>query len=224
MPLRLLLTSCFLITLLPDLTAAPMLYRVSMKIGGNIGTEQPIPEGAQLEITYQWDPASLAPFDSGPPSGLSSLWPLSNTTVSMKLSGTTAHDGVYPGELNLVVPNGWLHLNRTQGYDAIDLPRIRIPIGDEVISVNGFFARFSTSFFEGPGTIYPKPFLSSEATWDLPLLGNPRTSIYPIDISGFAMIVPEPTAISLAASSALITASRCRRRERHIMESRTPHR
>lgn len=185
-------------------SAAPLTYRVNMTAPAN---GHPILSGAGIEMTITWDPAGLTPlFDNGSlvDGTWTTTWSATNTVASMKITGTPAHNGIYPGAPSSIT-EGWFHYNNAPARgDALQFPRLDFPFDIGKISILGLEARFADTFNQSLSTIFPKPFSNSETTWVAPnfLTPNPASRDRATDLSGFAAVVPEPSSI-VAACGAL---------------------
>lgn len=194
-------------------SAAPIMYRVNMGVPAN---SDPKLTGGQLELTLSWDHEGLTPLsDDGSivDERWTTSWPVTNTTASIKITGTPAHNGVYPGAPSSTDAS-WIYYNNSQIFgDALQYPRLEFPFVGGTITVLGVQARFPNEFFQNLSTITPKSFAGNELTLlgGVLLTGEPPVRGAAMNVSGFAVAVPEPSTL-VTGTLALAGVAALRRR------------
>jgi hypothetical protein len=174
--------------------------------------------GAKLDLTITWDHEGLTPLADAGSSGIgkwTTAWPVTNTVVSLKISGTVTLDGTYAGTPEFVNGPTWGLYNNGFGLaDALYVPRMAFPVGALKLSVIGLDARFPESFHENVSTVFPKPFTSNVPTWNKPVIltNNPPIRGGATNVTGFAVEVPEPSTLAMAATATFALAALRRRR------------
>lgn len=192
--------------------AAPFIFHYQLTVGDNgSGTPHPIFTGAQLDVTISLDTSNLVPVADGP--GTTSFhwkteWGSPASVATIKLTGTAAHDGVYPANIFNVFP--WVMLDDYYigQSDAIVFPPISIQTGGGEIGLAALRVHLPNTYFQpGESTLYPVPFRRSDALWSDPTIwtSNPLMNCA-VDGEITGVGVPEPTTIvtSVGASAALL--------------------
>lgn len=186
--------------------AAPLNIEVTMT-GGTEFAAHPL-AGANILVHASWDPSTLTPlhtFSSGTYSR--AIWPATNTSITMDVTGSAGHDGHYVGRVIATPTAGWYYTNNDATFgDAILFPQVYFTIGGSNISFNtrsgDLRARLAANHFNGADLPLPGPFAESDASWELgPIFSSTSSSISANNISGFAIQVPEPTCFALAGTA-----------------------
>lgn len=195
--------------------AAPLNFEVSMT-GGTESASHPL-AGATIKLRASWDPSTLTPLSVLPGRV---VWPTTNTTMTLDVTGSAGHDGQYLGTIPTSPTIGWLYYNNGTLGDAFFFPPVGFPIGSPGVFLNSapdaLAGIFDANHFIGDTLPVPGPFSASEVTWTAATLnlqsapGGVRITAN--NISGFATQVPEPTCFALAAAAvAALTVTRRRK-------------
>lgn len=187
--------------------AAPVSFHFNLTIGDNdSGTPHPIFTGAQLDVTVSIDTASLAPIaDTSQINQYTwhTQWPSSNAIATVKLTGTAAHDGVYPATVATAFPFDMYDNDSFGKYDRIGFPPITMETGSGGIGLSGLQATLPNTYFQpGNSTLHPHPFSANEAKWSGVTIGtsNPFMRCGAAGgVTGFATAVPEPSAAAFVS-------------------------
>lgn len=186
--------------------------------------------GAQMEVTVVWNPDGLIPLVNGPTpfADLHTLWPSTNAVASLRVSGTASHDGIYPATVN-PSPNIGFRLNRGGGaiFPEYMIPPVEIPFAGEKLYIFPLVATLGREFFGSEAINRPAPFTSDQVRgWFPPIVGfypaehefsdnGPFEQVRTFDAintRGYAIAIPEPTAIALGCVAVASLAALRRRK------------
>jgi len=198
--MRQLFFALFCLAALRSAAANPLRYQFD--ITADFLSGHPLSE-AQNHLAMT-DAAPLAPAPIRPWGVLD--WYDANTTGTVTISGTPAHDGTYRAEFE----SNWMlaHQYAPTTYRLIT-PFITITRGDDQITLQ----RFEVVLGDAP-TLGPRPFINSEpllVTKPVIWMRN-HPWLRSISASGSATAVPEPSTLALG-SFALLSFAALRRRK-----------
>lgn len=213
------LAGLLFITAASQVHATSIRYTVASTVGAFDDGDPAGLEGATLTFVYEFDAAALTPTLDHSPSfaNRETQWPVTNTTISLSVSGSTSSDGTYAGAVYGV--SGWQFLDKYTGTagnpDVVASPMVSFMIGGyEVTSHPG--TRYLLSSFNTPpppGTILPYEFNES----DLPpaqliqdqqgwlSYGSSQAGLVGNSNAQF-LTVPEPNAVALLLLTGILTA------------------
>jgi hypothetical protein len=191
--------------------AAPVEYHLQMTFGHDgFETPHPVLVGATLNLTYQLDASTLAPTtdnNGGPSVGWFTAWPTSNTSVIATITGTGSSDGTFVGAMDATTPMEWEFTSEMVslgGKDQIRFPRIQFPFNGGQVRILDIRANFDDLFVNPMSTIDPVAFPASAPAWEASakyVTSSPAHRSAMLNVSGFAVAVPEPQAICLASAA-----------------------
>lgn len=191
----------------------PIEYHLAFDVlpppSGN-GTEL---HGAHMELDIQFDAAQLSPTSDmsiGSPPFRLTEWPTTNTTSTLTVTNSAAADGVYTNPSFLF--GGWRLTGNTQGGD-ISFPTLDFSKNGFLIRILSMAAAFGPGHYPDPtATLYPQPFVPADVkSWNAPDLVSSTNRHITSGITASAVVVPEPSAFAIAATS-LFALSAIRRR------------
>jgi len=175
--------------------------------------------GATVTITETWDAVPLAPVFDGPAfGGRATVWPVTNTTASVSIAGSTGGaDGSYVGTLE--AGDDWQLGDNTTDLsgDFVQFPHVDITalgvhvvFGGETVS---FLPSFNTP--PSPGSVLPFEYANSDIARLQPpftednfvgptgvLLGNGAGFVSQSEFEPSPTAVPEPSSLALLSGIA----------------------
>jgi len=184
----------FIGLLASSLQAAPLHYQIDLVADSELPAH-PL-DGANLQLNLTWDAAAVAPLAS---SSSVTIWPTTNTTASLIVSGSVTVDGVYAASFVPSPSLTWAIDNDSQGEDRLHFPVMRFQIGGKTVESGILFARFASTFFNGPSPFYPKPFTFTDATWNTVNFFStaPSAGVVATVVDASVVAVPEPATLAL---------------------------
>lgn len=205
-------TFMFAIAVTTMAVAAPIQFRLTM--AGSTETPQHPLAGATLELlatlNHQTE-TRLVQKDDG--ISRNTVWSSFDSTAALKVVGSAASDGVYPGVVDASFTTGWHFVDSAAG-DSLRFPAIVVEVNGNPIFFRDLIASFPESKLQGTGEILPMPFSESEASWLKPRIRStlPGAEIQGLSMAGSATVIPEPTSTCLAFA-ALASSAHLRRRQ-----------
>ncbi len=187
--------------------SAPIRYELSFTIDEFFPADAFGLDGSTFELIYELDTDPLTPTFDGPAGGADrvTIWPGTNLSIQLTISGSVSGDGVYVA-LNPEFGSLRFDDNDTNPDvgDSVSLPLATFDFFGSELAVGGVIAKLPMSFNTPPasGTVFPYAFESSDVSrWQSPSveLSGLTTSLAlarGTNVSGHAVVVPEPSTLS----------------------------
>lgn len=205
-------------------SAVPINYTVNLVVNPFDSGDPLGLAGANVTLLYGIDTTMLTPTFDGPvmQADQATVWPDTNTTASLTISGSTSADGTYVSSLVggttfQFFDNGNIFFGSFNGKDVVQFPNANFSVLSQDVEIAGLVVAQDDSFNTPSDPIQAYPFAAADVTMaqnpTLMYFGGPADSSQALTtgLMANAQAVPEPSTLALAACAALgiVIARRC---------------